>query len=615
MANNTESLMERGLWTTTLRRASIPTSGLEPPLDGRSSASLDSTPNTNMNARNESLGSGSEHAILNIGGLPIRECSPPWDTVEQCKNRLKGFVTYERKCLGEKPALCNLTVLEKAGAEPRKWLDEDYLYRINYGPGTAEDANLAYTALEFTERANYDLVTIVDPRIMAKLHEAIFRHSRQSPYQLNWLKIWEKIADPDNIPQELKGFFTLRDDNGYSIAMEAVPALHFMELMAKCVWDPRLTYSSKALGNESRPPMIEVALDIIDLVQYLVSLEGRKPEDIASCLRKSRLSFKFRSFQAGLPDDDDRVMYGYITDLFSTIISSDTDDMQWEGYDWWMSEVEADMSLQNKQREIIPGPDALGLGKQPLDPQEARFGSLDDLRASFITAGPFRFTLTQYRSQHLTLTNEGEIRLFWEGPDHFHNLRGVELPGRKSFGFYYAHTLGRCASIFVCPTNKPRLLHADTLASEFRDTYSLLFGRDDKSRKIAAQLFAHHDVRVIFISDREQDLSFTGCGIVNWNMHYKGEMPMAEHFRLYSPRLLFLQHQMLQWKPRRFRDLLRPGYKDRFMWYATVVGIVIAALGIVSVITGIVQTIVAFKTYDAVLEAIQLQKLQLEQPM
>jgi hypothetical protein len=59
------------------------------------------------------------------------------------------------------------------------------------------------------------------------------------------------------------------------------------------------------------------------------------------------------------------------------------------------------------------------------------------------------------------------------------------------------------------------------------------------------------------------------------------------------------------------------GYRDRFTWYATMFGV--AIIGIVNIITSIIQTAVAFlalalsqKAYSA-LAGIDLQRLQMNQ--
>ena len=66
---------------------------------------------------------------------------------------------------------------------------------------------------------------------------------------------------------------------------------------------------------------------------------------------------------------------------------------------------------------------------------------------------------------------------------------------------------------------------------------------------------------------------------------------------------------MNEWKPQRFRQLLIPGYKDRFLWWTTVFAIGIGLLGVFGVITSIVQTILTFEAYKVSLEALKLQAL------
>jgi hypothetical protein len=86
----------------------------------------------------------------------------------------------------------------------------------------------------------------------------------------------------------------------------------------------------------------------------------------------------------------------------------------------------------------FPGSDSINLGQFPMKrtEMEALYGSLEDMRAGFISSGPYKLVLTNNPANHLTLSSNREIRLFCEAPD-----RRSVVPGR-SFRWYKTHTLG-----------------------------------------------------------------------------------------------------------------------------------------------------------------------------
>jgi hypothetical protein len=67
---------------------------------------------------------------------------------------------------------------------------------------------------------------------------------------------------------------------------------------------------------------------------------------------------------------------------------------------------------------------------------------------------------------------------------------------------------------------------------------------------------------------------------------------------------------MAEWKPRTIRELLQPGYNDRFLWYATALGIGIAGLGVIAIVTGIISAVTSYIAMKVALESLALQNLQ-----
>jgi hypothetical protein len=136
-------------------------------------------------------------------------------------------------------------------------------------------------------------------------------------------------------------------------------------------------------------------------------------------------------------------------------------------------------------------------------------------------------------------------------------------------------------------------------------SYSLLFSRNAESRKIATKLFTRKEMNVVFLDEVKEEKGATSrtVEIIFWDAISPSVPPMAAHFNHFRGHLLALQTAMSEWKPRTVRELLQPGYKDRFTWYATIIALFISLIGTAGVILGILQIIVAFKAYN-------LQKLQ-----
>jgi hypothetical protein len=83
----------------------------------------------------------------------------------------------------------------------------------------------------------------------------------------------------------------------------------------------------------------------------------------------------------------------------------------------------------------------------------------------------------------------------------------------------------------------------------------------------------------------------------------RGQVPMYSHFDYYAGHLAVVKKQMLDWRPRTLREMYKRGYADRFSWYVSWVSLTFAALGIIAVVTSIMQAYWAS-------EALMLQKQQ-----
>jgi hypothetical protein len=68
---------------------------------------------------------------------------------------------------------------------------------------------------------------------------------------------------------------------------------------------------------------------------------------------------------------------------------------------------------------------------------------------------------------------------------------------------------------------------------------------------------------------------------------------------------------MSDWRPTTLREMYRRGYGDRFSWYVSWISVTFAVLGIISIVTSIMQTYWASEATAATLESLKLQLQQL----
>jgi hypothetical protein len=68
---------------------------------------------------------------------------------------------------------------------------------------------------------------------------------------------------------------------------------------------------------------------------------------------------------------------------------------------------------------------------------------------------------------------------------------------------------------------------------------------------------------------------------------------MYAHFHHYRGHFALVDKQMSEWKPRTFRELFIPGYKDRFTWQATWISLGFASLGVLILICSVWQTVMS----------------------
>ena len=134
-----------------------------------------------------------------------------------------------------------------------------------------------------------------------------------------------------------------------------------------------------------------------------------------------------------------------------------------------------------------------------------------------------------------------------------------------------------------------RALKLETIAEEIRLSYSLLFGRNENSMKIATTLFKEKKtVEVRFIDYKKlaglgrgdgwkwKKPHYNTMNIVEWD---EGRSPTLTHFPYFKTRLATLLREMNEWRPENVSDLWIPAYSDRFIFYTTIFGSLVAILG------------------------------------
>jgi hypothetical protein len=153
-------------------------------------------------------------------------------------------------------------------------------------------------------------------------------------------------------------------------------------------------------------------------------------------------------------------------------------------------------------------------------------------------------------------------------------------------------------------------------------SYSLLFGQSEDGRKVLRNL-----VEIPIQRGPPFKAVNNGPGhdndkppvlrIYDWNhstlrqdFEASKSPPSIEDFVLFGGRLEALHRQMRDWRPRRVKNLRRPGYGDRFTYYTQCFALGIAVIGLIGLVSSILQTAYAIKAYNDSL-AVALQSLEI----
>jgi hypothetical protein len=347
-----------------------------------------------------------------------------------------------------------MAMLEKARLEVPTWLDADFLFRLNYGTATREDVEEAKVAIisSFSndlrfQRKKRVRITLLDRVVAGNLYRALFPRAPEKPL----FAVDGAIDNEKRYAERLSPFDY--DENDPSV----YPLLWIEEFIVNHIWNDN--YSGSVLSSDSRPPMNDVVLDMIALLEFSTvwSMEhdADKPPKVYDMLRGFAATVRMRSSPPGILLDDSQLDWaarGFLADMFNAIICvrylarvdpkcrKRTEPGEILGWDW----MEKGGPRRWPEKCGFPGSDCLRIPK-PFNDQDKAARQLGDLNAEFICSGPFKFTFTTFLAEHLTFNQNHEIRLFFDGG--FEEFNFPNFPGHVLESFEQ-HALGR-SPLFV----------------------------------------------------------------------------------------------------------------------------------------------------------------------
>jgi len=148
--------------------------------------------------------------------------------------------------------------------EPPSWLDLVYLYRLNYGPAFAEDVHRACQSIfvdNITDSKSASIV-LLDGRIGQKVHRALYEASNMQ------YRVYNDFNESSILYERNDYRIMPFDHDRRNDESDALIQLETFTIAR--VWGR--PYSFAVLGIDSRPPLPAVAMDMIKMVEYLLSL-------------------------------------------------------------------------------------------------------------------------------------------------------------------------------------------------------------------------------------------------------------------------------------------------------------------------------------------------------
>jgi hypothetical protein len=217
------------------------------------------------------------------------------------------------------------------------------------------------------------------------------------------------------------------------------------EFVLRYVWDEH--YSSSVIGINavgSFPPLGAVVSDMLSMISFFKSQQVSNPKSVVFWLKEF---FHSTPGLYSIPDiafDDDWPVRGYLVDMFSIVaccpvLERDGSLPTRYGLDNNRGNKETLVALDD---QTTPAQLLFFKGEPPVSTAASDPSiSLDDLDASFIHSGPFRFRNTRRSEEHLSLDSQNHILIYfqiWRGDPGYFSTK--DHP-RHQFSFYDKHFL------------------------------------------------------------------------------------------------------------------------------------------------------------------------------
>jgi hypothetical protein len=299
------------------------------------------------------------------------------------------------------------------GLEIPFWLDHDLLFRLNYGPACSQDVELVKTqnqkSISFPVfprniiTSNRATTMLLDRRLAAKFVGTLY-------------------GETDSVSNQRSSTSVISAFSYNPARIETYSLIWVENFLVYHVWNKY--YSSSILGQQTRPPMAAVVMDMIDMIEYFKSkVAGTAiPKPLREWLADFLSSHTLKSLCTDNAVDQKWACEGYLADLFSIVACLPRDEYSTLGPPTelgWDPDVNATLSGRicvgspstSLLTKILPGAEVFFSSEVP--PVESKgFESLEDLDASFIESGAFRFRLTHRIEHHLALDSDNNIHLY-----------------------------------------------------------------------------------------------------------------------------------------------------------------------------------------------------------
>jgi len=315
-----------------------------------------------------------------------------------------------------------------------EWLDAELLYKINYGGGNSEDARMLFQRRYELHR---DMLLLLDRKIANKLLRALFEPyygslgNKRGPFWTDADEIEVDMPEDNKIRHNSEIGLPLDWAMGWTDRLETSHlypggVVTLMQWMIKRVWNPHKDYPYY-LSHIVRPPILVIAECVESLVEHLAESAHMLPSDGEQLfvLFKNPLDVLDRRLLRALaiehtfneiPNDvvldwtDDKPV-DHVEDDITLFLC----DILFLGLPPWSTKGSNPYSPRYWDRELgpdtqyrfrrFPGSDLMISSRQPVIPETVKtlYGSLAEMKASYINSGPYKLEFTDDPEKHLTL--------------------------------------------------------------------------------------------------------------------------------------------------------------------------------------------------------------------